>query len=100
VGREFARRIGRERREPNGRRYGKDEREGARERGGRRTAEDLDLELERMARRRAGGETGEEDGMKVDEDVEMGEERRYGARERRGGRSERRGKEDLDQGGS
>jgi hypothetical protein len=107
-GSEFARRIGRERREQYPRR---DERDrdrngngngggGGRDRG-RRTAEDLDLELERMARRRRPGaeEGGAEGGMDVDMEVDVDrEERRYGARVRRGGQRERRGKEDLDKG--
>ncbi|GFZ45542.1 hypothetical protein JCM24511_03268 [Saitozyma sp. JCM 24511] len=110
-GSEFARRIGRERREQYPRR---DDRErngsghgsgggGGRDRG-RRTAEDLDLELERMARRRGAGagdgeEGGAEGGMDVDMDMDADrEERRYGARDGRGGQRERRGKEDLDKG--
>ncbi|RSH92969.1 hypothetical protein EHS25_008417 [Saitozyma podzolica] len=94
-GSEFARRIGRERREQYPRRDDRD-------RNGNGNGKDLDLELERMARRRGAGagegeEGGAEGGMDVDMDMDVDrEERRYGARDRRGGQRERRGKEDLD----
>jgi hypothetical protein len=91
-GREFAKRLGRERRGP----YDRPPRrsEGARG-GGRRTADDLDRELENMAKRRQGGEDGG-DGMDVDMDAGAGGERS----DRRPRRRERRGKDDLDKGES
>lgn len=92
-GREFARRIGRERKGPYDRRPG----------GGRRDQSDLDRELDGMVRRRAVGESGEGD---VDMDVDAGgygDRRRHGGgggggRGRGGQRRERRGVEDLDKG--
>ena len=107
AGKDFAKRIGRERMDPyarpRDRRDGRDGRDG---RGGRekRTVDDLDQELERFAQRRngAGGE-----GMDVDGDMEMNEQRDRreqrgdrGGRGQRGERRERRGKDDLDKGES
>lgn len=93
-GKDFARRIGRERAQPYARPPREHDRRGGR--GGRRTADDLDQELERMAQRRSGadGET-----MDVDMDVDM-DRRERGERRPRGGgqRRERRGREDLDKG--
>ena len=83
-GRDFAKRIGRERRGPYDRPQRRDDR-----RGGRRTTDDLDKELENIARRRQGGE--EEGGMDVDMDVNMEQSSRPKRRERRG-------KDDLDKG--
>lgn len=95
-GKEFARRIGRERAQPYARPSRGDDRRGGR--GGRRTADDLDQELERMAQRRHGADG---DVMDVDMDVDM-ERRDHGERRPRGGgqRRERRGREDLDKGES
>ncbi|WVQ97600.1 hypothetical protein IAU59_004714 [Kwoniella sp. CBS 9459] len=101
-GRDFAKRLGRERRNP----YASDRerRDGQSQRRGRRTEEDLDKELENMAARRAAGDEGV---ALADEDVDMeadahgrrdshrrGDGRR-GGRERGGGRGSNR-KEDLD----
>lgn len=93
-GRELGRRLGRERRDRRDDPYARDRPE----RRVRRTAEDLDAELERMATGRAAG----------DEDMYRGEgeyrDRRErgdrGARDRRerGQPRERRGKDDLDKG--
>ncbi|KAK8866085.1 hypothetical protein IAR55_001236 [Kwoniella newhampshirensis] len=90
-GREFARRLGRERNDPYGNRP-------SRGGGGRKTQDDLDRELENMAKRRVNGV--EED---VDMDMELDEtgRRRRGGGSGGGGRREdrRRGgnrKEDLD----
>jgi len=98
-GRDFAKRIGRERMDPYARPRDRQGR-GGRE---RRTVDDLDQELERLAQRRSGAEGGE--GMGIDDDVDMDEqrERRYqrndrGGRGQRGERKERRGKDDLDKG--
>lgn len=88
-GGELRRRIGRERAEP----YRRDQRGGQGRVRGRRTEEDLDQELERIARARASGED--------IPDVDMDEGGRNGhGRERgeRGPRRERKGREDLDQG--
>ncbi|WRT64316.1 uncharacterized protein IL334_001248 [Kwoniella shivajii] len=91
-GRDFAKRLGRERRDqPYGNRPGN--------RGkGRRTEEDLDKELENIAKRRTAGE----EGISFDEDVEMDsgsadrrrDDRRGGRRG--GGRRGENKKEDLD----
>ncbi|WVF70305.1 hypothetical protein IAT40_005094 [Kwoniella sp. CBS 6097] len=106
-GRDFAKRLGRERRNPYASDRDRERRDGRGERRGRRTEEDLDKELENMAARRAAGDDGV---IGVgDEDVDMeantrSEERRdrhrnsngrNGARERGGGRGGNR-KEDLD----
>lgn len=84
-GDDFRKRIGRERRGP----YDRPPREGRG--GGRKTVDDLDQELEKIARRRAGGE--DEDGMDVDVDMDRGQRE-----ERRPRRQERKGKDDLDKG--
>ncbi|ORY34256.1 hypothetical protein BCR39DRAFT_517262 [Naematelia encephala] len=92
-GREFARRIGKERRsDPYGR-----PRDRERERG--KTQVDLDEELERMAKIRAAGESGI--GLEGNEDVEMDVDVQRGGsyRNGKGRRGEARGKrsqEDLD----
>ena len=70
----FAKRLGRERKAPYARP------------SGRRTVDDLDKDLENMAKRRTGDE--------MDVDGGGGDGRRNGG----GGRRERRGKEDLDKG--
>lgn len=93
-GRDFAKRIGRERAAPYARPRGDDRRGGGR--GGRRTADDLDAELERMAQRRTGG--GEDDGGGMDIDMDGAREERRGERRPRGQRRERPGREDLDKG--
>ena len=99
-GRKFARRLGRERVDPYAR--PRDRRDG-REGRERRTVDDLDQELERIAQRRSGAEAGQS--MEIDADVEMEEQRERrsqrndrGGRGQRGERRERRGKEDLDKG--
>ncbi|KAL7420656.1 hypothetical protein Q5752_004607 [Cryptotrichosporon argae] len=79
-GREFARRLGRERREPRP------------ERERRRGRDELDEELDRMASRRAGGENGE-DRYQERPDGRGGRGRERGERS---GRREPRGKDDLD----
>ena len=83
-GRDFAKRIGKERRDPYSR--------PPRDRGGRRTAEDLDRELDGLSKRKNGGPDG--DGMDVD--MEMREQEQYRTKGR--GRREARGVEDLDKG--
>ncbi|ORX37432.1 hypothetical protein BD324DRAFT_651025 [Kockovaella imperatae] len=82
-GREFAKRISRERRDPYSRPSGNDRARGR----GRRTAEDLDKELEGFARRR-NGQDGDET-MDLDADLN-------GSGDGRRQRRDRRGKEDLD----
>ncbi|WWC58762.1 uncharacterized protein I303_101306 [Kwoniella dejecticola CBS 10117] len=105
-GRDFAKRLGRGRREPYGERPNDRDRNRGKGRG-RRTEEDLDKDLENFARRRGAGEEGV-----IDEDVDMdmgtGEEqerhdRRRNREGRRGGRGRGGGggrgggnKEDLD----
>ena len=78
-GREFAKRISRERTDPYSRPGGRGR--------GKKTAEDLDRELEGLARRRT-GEDGD-DAMELDEDA---------PREGRRRRPEHKGREDLDAG--
>ncbi|WWC86416.1 uncharacterized protein L201_001293 [Kwoniella dendrophila CBS 6074] len=95
-GRDFAKRINRERRDP----YSRNDRGGnERNRSGKRTEEDLDKELENIAKRRQAGEDGTGDIM--DEDVEMdyqsgNRQRRNGGGRGRGGRRGESRKEDLD----
>jgi hypothetical protein len=89
-GRDFAKRIGRERRGPYDRNT--DRRGG----GGRRNQGDLDAELDGMVQRRTTGTDGD-----VGMDVEMGDRgdrRRGGGRGGGGQRRDRRGADDLDKG--
>lgn len=87
-GRDFAKRIGRERRAPYDRRGGRE----------RKDPSDLDRELDGMVRRRAAGEA---EDMDMDMDVDADHRRRGGGGGRgRGQRRERRGVEDLDKGES
>ncbi|WVR06036.1 hypothetical protein IAU60_003064 [Kwoniella sp. DSM 27419] len=97
-GRDFAKRLGRGRRDPYARPA--DERSGGGRGRGRRTEEDLDKELENMARRRAAGDEGVDD-ADVDMDMDQAERRphdRRGDRRRNGGAGPRGSnrKEDLD----
>ncbi|OCF41850.1 hypothetical protein I317_04360 [Kwoniella heveanensis CBS 569] len=107
-GRDFARRLGRERRNPYGSERDREQRrDGRGDRRGRRTEEDLDKELENMAARRAAGDEGV---IGVgDEDVDMEADSRSEDRRDRHGRSDGRHrggrggrfgnrKEDLDKG--